>query len=132
MICVRNYTMDDLSEIQRLHGASGLPANCLPQVESPLFFLRKVIEDNGRVALTSFLKLTAESFILVDHEHETPEWRWQALQKLAAVTLSEAATKGVEDVTAWPPPALEKSFGPRLIDLGFRKSPWASYSVRLK
>lgn len=131
MIGIRSFTMGDLEAVRRMHEQSGLPLNCMPNLENPLFFLRKVVEDNGRVALGGFLKMTAEAFVLVDHSHESPEWRWQALQKLTAATLAEATRKGIEDVTCWPPPVVENSFGPRLIDLGFTRSPWASYSVRL-
>ena len=131
MIAVRNFTMRDFEAIRQLHEKSGLPSNCLPNLENQLFFLRKVVDDNGKVALGGFLKMTAEAFVLVDHEHESPEWRWAALQKLTAATLAEATLKGIQDVTAWPPPVLENSFGPRLEALGFTRSPWPSYSVRL-
>lgn len=139
---VRLYSDDDLDEIVRIHKANGLPANCLPAcckrdphgnpVNAPLFFMRKVLEDDGRIALASFLKLTAEAFLLVDHEYADPERRLLALQKLTACTLSEAAKKGVEDVTAWIPPHLDRSFGDRLVALGFAKSPWPSYSAVLE
>ena len=66
----------------------------MPNLENPLFFLRKIVDDNGTVAMASFLKLTAEAFLLVDHAHDSPEWRWAALQKLTAATLHEAAVKG--------------------------------------
>jgi hypothetical protein len=139
---VRPYTDEDLAAIVRIHAANGLPPNCLPvccrldaagnPIHAPLFFMRKILEDDGKVALASFLKLTAEAFVFVDHEHATPERRWLALQKLTACTLSEAAKKGVEDVTAWIPPHLDRPFGERLIALGAIKSPWSSYSFLLE
>jgi hypothetical protein len=131
MIVVKNYTTEHLAEIQRIHREAGLPPECMPNLENPLFFVRKVVDDNGKVALAGFLKMTAEAFVLVDHEHESPEWRWAALQKLTAVTLHEAAVKTIQDVTAWLPPDVEKSFGSRLEALGFKRSPWPSFSVRL-
>ena len=139
---VRLYTDDDLEAVVKIHAANGLPPACLPAcckrdangnpINAPLFFMRKILEDDGRVALASFLKLTAEAFVFVDHEHGDAERRWLALQKLTACTLSEAAKKGVEDVTAWIPPQLDRSFGERLIALGFVKSPWQSYSAVLE
>jgi hypothetical protein len=139
---VRPYTDEDLEAIKRIHAANGLPPACLPACckadangnvpNAPLFFMRKILEDDGRVALASFLKLTAEAFVFVDHEHADPERRWIALQKLTAATLSEAAKKGVEDVTAWIPPELNRSFGERLVALGAIKSPWQSYSFLLE
>lgn len=139
---VRPYTDEDMKEVMRIHAANGLPPNCLPgccrtdaagnPLNTPLFFMRKILEDDGKVALASFLKLTAEAFLFVDHEHADAERRWLALQKLTASTLSEAAKKGIEDVTAWIPPQLDRSFGERLIALGFVKSPWQSYSAVLE
>ena len=139
---VRLYTDDDLEAVVKIHAANGLPPACLPAcckrdangnpINAPLFFMRKILEDDGRVALASFLKLTAEAFVFVDHEYGDPERRWLALQKLTASTLSEAAKKGIEDVTAWIPPQLDRSFGERLIALGFVKSPWQSYSAVLE
>lgn len=131
MTVIRNFTMKDLASVERIHRQAGLPAACLPSAENPLFFIRKVVEDNGTVALASFLKMTAEAFVLVDHNHQSPEWLWMALQKLTGVTLHEAAVKGIQDVSAWLPPEVEPSFGSRLEALGFTKSPWASYSTRL-
>jgi hypothetical protein len=139
---VRPFTDDDIDNVVKIYQANELPANCLPAcckrdkagnpVHAPLFFMRKILEDDGKVALASFLKLTAEAFVFVDHDHADPERRWLALQKLTACTLSEAARKGVEDVTAWIPPQLDRSFGERLIALGFNRSPWPSYSAVLE
>ena len=139
---IRTYTDDDLDEIVRIHKANGLPPTCLPAcckrdaagnpINAPLFFMRKILVDDGRVALASFLKLTAEAFVFVDHEYGDPERRWLALQKLTACTLSEAAKKGVEDVSAWIPPQLDRSFGERLIALGAIRSPWPAYSFILE
>lgn len=131
MIAIRNYTPKDLAEIERLHQKSGLPQECLPNLENPLFFLRKVVDDSGTLALLGCLKLTAEAFVLVDHGHETPEWRWLALQKLTGAVLSEAAKKGVDQVSCWLPPQLEEPFSKRLETLGFLQSPWKSWTVNL-
>lgn len=138
---VRLYTDDDLEAVQRIHTANGLPPACLPEcckrdkdgnpINAPLFFMKKILEHDGKVSMASFLKLTAEAFLFVDHEHGDAEWRWLALQKLTASVLSEAAKKGVEDVTAFVPPDLNRSFGERLIALGAIKSPWQSYSFLL-
>lgn len=131
MIVIRNFTQRDLEAVERIHREAGLPSNCMPDLSNPLFFIRKIVDDNGKVAMAGFLKMTAEAFVLVDHGHETPDWRWQALQKLTGSVLNEAAKKGTEDVTCWPPTEIADSFGSRLEALGFTRSPWPSYSVRL-
>jgi hypothetical protein len=127
---IRPFEIGDIYKIRRM--AAGLPSNCLADFTNPLFCIREVVEDDGRVAVAGFLKLTGELFLFVDHEHETPQKRWEALQMLAAHGLNKAAQIGLEDATAWIPPDLEKSFAPRLIDLGFTPSQWHSYTAKLQ
>ena len=126
---VRDYSPTDLEIMQRIHKASGLPANCLPNLASPLFVVKKVAENGSGPAVAGFLRLTGEIFILIDHSKGTPESRWEALQELCAQGLNEAANLGLDCATAWLPPEIEKSFGGRLIDLGFQRSPWPSFSA---
>ena len=139
---IRTYTDDDLDEIVRIHKANGLPPTCLPAcckrdaagnpINAPLFFVKKVIEDSGTLAMFGCLKLTAEAYVLVDHDHGTPEWRWTALQQLAGSVLSEGAKKGLEQVSCWLPPQLENSFAKRLEALGFVESPWKNWTANLE
>jgi hypothetical protein len=139
---IRNYTEADLEEIVRIHKASGLPPECLPRFcqrdeegkpkDAPLFFIRKVFAVGDRVALALFLRLTAEGYLFIDPGFGDAESRWAGLQRITASALSEASIKGCEDVTAWVPPHLEKTFGEkRLTALGFERSPWPSYTARL-
>jgi hypothetical protein len=44
----------------------------------------------------------------------------------------EAWRKGFEQITAFVPPEVEESFAKRLIELGFQKSPWSSFTLNLE
>jgi hypothetical protein len=121
---IRPYLDTDFGQLERIHRNNELPSVCLPDPGNPLFFVRQVIEHEGTPALAAFLKLTCEPFLLVDHTVATPEWRWQALKALNDTVTTSARTYGLEDMTAWVPPGLRKSFGGRLEELGFKESPW--------
>jgi hypothetical protein len=129
---IRVYEDRDFDQVKRLHESSGLPAVCMPDLQSPLFCVKLCAEKQKRITQAGFLKLTAEAFVLVDREAGTPGERWATLQELTAATLAEAYARGLDDVTAWVPPALEKGFGRRLIELGWIRSPWQSYSALLR
>jgi hypothetical protein len=122
----------DYEAIKRIHEASGLPENCLPDLENPLFILKEAVYDHrGNIAQAAFLKMTGEIYLLVDHNAENPEWRWDMLQKLAAFGLAKAHKHGIDDCTCWIPPEA-RWFERRVLALGFEKSPWPSYTARLK
>lgn len=129
---IRAYREDDLAAIERMHRESGLPANCLPVLTNPLFKVKIVADQQGKVVQAGFVKLTGEAFILVDHTHATPQERLDALEELVVHGLADAAKVGLDDVSAWLPPEVERAFGPRLKALGFRESPWKSYSALLR
>jgi hypothetical protein len=119
---IRPYTNWDLDTIKRIHTQSGLPSNCWPDVEKSLYQVRIVAEENRRVVQAGFVKITGECYVMVDHDYATPEKRWEVLQELIINGLHQAAildlTKqpivGLEDVSCWLPPSLEKQFWPRL------------------
>jgi hypothetical protein len=125
---IRSFTESDFEALKIIHANNELPAVCLPDASNPLFFVQQVVEHEGVPALAAFLKLTCEPFLLVDHTVADPAWRWQALKNLTDTVTFAAKKHGLEDMTAWVPPDLEKSFGSRLKELGFIKSPWAAHT----
>jgi len=139
---IREYNALDEKSLRAIHVRSGLPANCWPNLNNPLYIARLVdVEENNRVVQGGFIKLTGEAYLLLDHDYDTPERRWDILQKLTVKALFEAGqprfgslalSNGLEDVSAWLPPSLVKSFWPRLKSLGFEPSPWGSYTALLK
>lgn len=128
---IRDFESRDFDALSRIFKESGLPQECLPDVGHPLFLVKKVYEEEGHVALIAATKLTAEQYLLVDHAWKTPDSRWSALRQLRDAVVSDVDSRGLQDLTLWAPPQVEKSFGKRLQSLGFTKSPWPSYSLIL-
>jgi hypothetical protein len=128
---IREFMDSDIEILKSLHKANGLPANCLPDHDDPLFLVKSVLEHEGKPMMASFLKITSEVYLLVDHEEGTPEQRWAWVQELTEHMKREAWAKGLNEMSCWIPPAIEKSFGKRLTELGFVKSPWQSYTLNL-
>jgi hypothetical protein len=131
-VLIRDFKLSDLEAVKELHAKSGLPSVCLPDLTNPLFFVKVVAESNGKVVQAGFVKLIGEAYILVDHDAGEPGERLSTLESVVCKGLSSASAKGLSDVSAWLPPDLEKSFGPRLKALGFIRSPWPNFSVLLE
>jgi hypothetical protein len=128
---VRDFHDGDWQAVKEMFVRSKLPENCFPNTSSPLYLIRKVVDVDGEIPMAAFTKVTAEQYLLLDHGWGAAQDRWELLTKLRDVVVAEAAQKGFEDLTAFVPPYLEKSFGPRLTQLGFLRSPWPSYTLVL-
>jgi hypothetical protein len=129
---IRAYQPRDWEAIRRMHAESGLPDVCLPDMVSRLMVVKIVAEENGKVVQFGGVRLTGECFSLLDHAWATPETRWDAMQLLIAHGLSKAADYGLDQVSAWLPPGVQESFGPRLEAMGWIKSPWPNWTAILK
>lgn len=125
---IRDAKESDRQAIEEMFLTSHLPENCRPDLASPLFIIKKVVDENGKAVQVGAVRITAEVFLLVDHDSGTPEKRMSNLKELSEEMAREAWQKGLDDVTAWIPPEIEKSFGKRLKEIGFQRSPWPSYS----
>lgn len=129
---IRDYEDSDWPRIVQLHAESGLPQNCLADATDPLFVIRRVlIDENGEMAMAAFVRVTSEPFLLVNHESMDAETRWKMLRVLTDDVCAIAKERGLEQLTAYIPPEIEASFGKRLMELGFVRSPWQSYTRNL-
>ena len=129
---IRAFQPSDAVRAREIFEANHLPENCFPDLNDPLFLVKAVVEQDGKPVITSFLRGTSEVFVLVDHTHGTPEQRWAWMQELTEHMKQEAYRLGLDEMTCWVPPALDKSFGRRLIELGFQRSPWQSYTLAVE
>jgi len=124
---VRPYTDADFAALCAMHAAQdfGYP---LPDPSDPLLLVRTVVEDEGRPRMAALLRLTAETYLLADPRDGAPRQRWQWLTALHEATRQAAAARGLDDVQAFLPPAVARSFGRRLAKLGWRRDPWHCYT----
>ncbi len=130
---IRDLQPSDVAEVQRIHEDSGIDYR-LPDLLSPLFLVKKVLDIGGTVRVCVAGYLTSEAYLFADRsDWGDPEQKWLAIQEVANVAIQEAKEKGLEEVVIWLPPGMER-FGERLeSDLKFQKdrSEWKSYSKRL-
>jgi hypothetical protein len=123
--------LKDSEQLRRLHASSKLPKQCLPDTDDPLFLHIAVTDVAGKMVMASALRGSCEIYVLVDHEAGTPQDRLQWLAEIKDYMAQKAFRLGLDQITAWVPKEIEPSFGPRLEDLGFTKSPWQSYTLNV-
>jgi hypothetical protein len=132
----------DLEKAREIHRANGLDERCFPnltiknaqgeEVPNPLFVAKEIFEAEGKPVMMCFLKMTSELYLLIDHNVGTPEERWEWLQEFKEFMKRRAWQLGLEQMTAFVPTEIEESFSKRLLDLGFVKSPWQSYTLNVE
>ena len=132
---VREYKEQDLESLQQIHAGQKFPY-AFPDLRNPLFLTKIVLTDgegsNEKIRGAALLRLTAEAYLLLDPSQGTPRERWQSLLALHQAAQQDAWRRGLEDVHAWLPPAIEKKFGRRLERLGWlRDAAWTPYCKRL-
>ena len=128
---IRELHVNDLPILREIHRANGLDARCFPDLNDPLFMAKEVFEYDGCPAMATFLKGTSELYLLVDHTVGTPEQRWEWLLELTNHMRQKAWKLGLNEMTCWIQPEIEKSFAKRLVELGFIRSEWHSWTMLL-
>jgi hypothetical protein len=147
---IREYTSSDFDALRRMHAAQGF-GYPLPDLESPLFLSKLVLEDDGeevdpgreeghpnsprvgssRVTMAILQRLTAETYLLHDPAAGTPRRRWQSFLALHDAARNAAVSRGLDDVQAFLPPTIARAFGRRLARLGWTRDPWPCFSRRV-
>jgi hypothetical protein len=147
---IREYNPSDLDALRGLHAAQGF-GYPLPDLESPLFLSKLVLEDDvenieagkeeadrnsprestSRVTMAILQRLTAETYLLHDPAAGTPRRRWQSFLALHDAARSAAAARGLDDVQAFLPPPIARAFGRRLARLGWTQDPWPCFSRQI-
>jgi len=141
---VREYRESDLAALRTIHAAQGFDYP-LPDLRNPLFVTKlifsKEAEEKGaaehesqqaQIVGAALLRLTAEAYLLLDPKAGTPRHRWQWLLNLHAAAERDAWQRGLEDVHAWLPPPIARTFGKRIESLGWhRDDTWTPYCKRL-
>lgn len=129
-VSVRDIAPEEFVLVKELHAKMGIGYQ-FPDISSPLFAIRKgVFEEGGEITAAAGLKLTAEAFLWIDPEK--PEFdKTSDILRLAHICHERAKGLSLEDVTAWVPPDYELMFANMLGRMGWNRSPWASWSVKI-
>lgn len=131
---LRDYEPRDLARVKEIHDTTEIDYH-FPDISTPLFLVKKVIEVDGVVRMAIGCYLQAEAYLWADQsDWADPEQKLAAIQALDRAGCEELWLKGVDQAVLWLPPGMER-FGERLVeDLGFTKDRdgWVSYSKQTK
>ena len=128
---IREYRSGDLRQLREMHAKQGFRYP-MPDVENSAFLLRAVLEDDsGRPAMAALARLTSEVYLLADPEAGTPRERWERLIALHKAAEHEAWRRGLDDAHCWVPPRIARSFGRRLVRMGWSEPAWTCYWLPL-
>src|SRR5258708_38908970 len=107
---VREYRESDLDTLRRIHVAQEFPF-AFPDLRDPLFLTKMVVTTGDEKILgAALLRLTAEAYLLLDPQQGSPRQRWQALLALHSAAQHDAQQRGLEDLHAWLPPRIARTF----------------------
>lgn len=129
-VIIRDYRPEDFEEIKRIHEQGGLDYKT-PDVGSPLFIVKKVMEVHGRVVCAALFRVEVETYLLLDKESGLdPEQNMAVLRALQAESMNALWLQGVDNAVCWVPEDVEKYFAKRLIELGWTpdRSGWHSWT----
>ena len=115
---VRDYQPGDLEAIKAIHKEQGFDY-AFPDLSNPLFLVKKVREVDGRADAACFLRLTAETFLLV---RGGPVEKGRAIIELQPEVLREAYEKGLSEIICAVPPAISESFSSTLRHMLWEKT----------
>jgi hypothetical protein len=120
-------------DIQQIHDDSGFDYRLPDFSGNPRFPIQRAISNNGKFMAASLVKVEAEVYLFMNHENGTPQERWEGLRLLHADVVSRARQIGFDQLYCVLPPEIEKSFGPRLQELGWSKDRgWSKYTLELE
>lgn len=122
---IRDYQPEDAEAIKSIHKSQNFDYP-LPDLTSPLILISKVREIDGQVVGAMFLRITAETFLLVDG---SPVTKGRSIEELQPEVIRAAWEKGLNDIVCVVPPEIESDFSPVLTRMGWAKErPWPLYS----
>jgi len=127
---IRNYRPEDEPALKQMHAAQGFDY-AFPDLANPLFVSKLVLEDDdGRSLMAALGRLSCEVYLLAEPKSASPGERFLQMLLMHEAGRRDLEARGLDDVTCWVPPGIEKSFGRRLERLGWVRDPWPSYSRR--
>ncbi len=113
---VRDYQPADREALEAIHSKQGLDYR-MPDLNHPLFFVKKVLCNGDKVVAAIVLRICAETMLLIDPEQE-PQEKLTEMVELQSSVLSEAFKKGLDEIHAVIP---EIGFDKRLLQYGWTK-----------
>lgn len=124
---IRPFQPSDAAALKFMFLRQGFDYQC-PDFGDPALLSKMVLEKDGRVCMAILARLSAEAYFLMDKSIGTPAEKWEAFKELHEASRLDCYGRGLDDVCCWVPPMIEKSFGRRLLRLGWGRNNWPSFS----
>lgn len=124
---LRPYQLSDGIALRRMFEKQGFEYDC-PDFNDPGLISKTIFESSGLPRMAIIARLTAEAYFLVDKDFGTPIEKWRAFLELHEAARKDCFTRGLDDIFCWIPPQIEKSFGRRLLRIGWGKNKWSSFN----
>src|SRR5436190_1737038 len=126
-LTTRAWIESDMPTLAEFHRQMN-PGYRLPETFGPLFAVRRVVVDeSGRIVAFGAVKVVSEGFLWVDSQNP-PLKRAKSVKILHQEMSRMAKDVGLEEVSCWLPEKVACTFAKVIEKLGWRKSPWASWS----
>lgn len=117
---VRDYEPTDKAAVEQIHRDMGMDYK-LPDLESPLFIVKKVYVEAGRIVGTEFLKVQAEAYLMLDCSLDPVE-KTRVIAHLSHAVERDAFNRGLDTLVAYIPEDISTKFTKRLNLLGWDKA----------
>lgn len=114
---VRPYRSEDLDAIRRIHADSKLDYR-LPNLESPLFLVKTVVERDGKPTTLLAGKIDVECYLMTSGDALS---RLQDIEAAQSRFLHELWMKGVDSVYCGVPAVVNRHFGKHMERLGWER-----------
>lgn len=126
---VREYSDADLEHFKRIHAESGLDY-AFPELSSPLFIVKTVVERAGVPVMLAAGRIEAETYLVTSG---APLDRWQDMQAAQPYYLSALWSQGIDSTYAVVPNGVNAVFAKRMRMLGWEPArdwcPWTRVTI---
>ncbi len=98
--------------------------------------IQVLVDDKDNILMALAAKKIVSYYLLVDNDSIrenklSPSWKWAWFKKLLLYSFKVVKKLGFNQVTAWLPPEIDRSFGRRIKSLGAKQYIWNNYAREL-
>lgn len=122
---VRAYTEADLETFRRVHADSKLDYR-FPDLDSPLFIVKTVVERAGKPTTLLAGHLTVETYLMTSGNAQE---RLEDIEAAQPAWLAELWSKGIDDAYCGVPKSVDRHFRKHMLNLGWEtgRPDWHNY-----
>lgn len=129
---IRPLEKRDIPRLKQLHAEGGVDYS-FPDLMSPEFVeVHVLVNEDDQPVQAVAARRTVETFLLIDKQWGNPWLRWRWFCELHEAVRAMLAGKGYTDMHAWIAPQIERSFGRRLMKLGWSPSTWKVFACNTR